>query len=275
MIGLPNAIRSLAYCVARSRSRPARCRPPARAAPRRVRSSVASATARPRPSSPIRFSAGTRTSSNDRRAGRRALDAELVLELAGTEKPVAVLLDDERASMRRVLAVGDREHDVEVGDRRVGDPVLGAVDDPLVAVADGGRAHRRRVGARLGLGQREGRRPLAGRALAAASVCFCSSVPNSWIGSVPSSWTIRISALDAHALAISSTAICSISVPVPVPPYSSSNGSAEDVVLGEQPCGRPTGTRRSASISAARGRDPLLRDLADRVAEVEVLLRQA
>ena len=45
---------------------------------------------------------------------------------------------------------------------------------------------------------------------------------------------MRISALDAHALAISSTAICSISVPVPVPPYSSANGSAEDVVLGEQ-----------------------------------------
>ena len=56
--------------------------------------------------------------------------------------------------------------------------------------------------------------------------CFCSSVPNRRIGSVPSSCTMRISAADADAFAISSTAIWSISVPVPVPPYSSSNGSA-------------------------------------------------
>ena len=57
-------------------------------------------------------------------------------------------------------------------------------------------------------------------------LCFCSSVPNSWIGSVPSSWIMRISALEAQAFAISSTAICSMSVPVPMPPYSSSNGRA-------------------------------------------------
>ena len=34
------------------------------------------------------------------------------------------------------LAIGDGEDDVEVGDAEVRDPVLGAVDDPLVAVAD-------------------------------------------------------------------------------------------------------------------------------------------
>ena len=45
-----------------------------------------------------------------------------------------------------------------------------------------------------------------------------SSVPNSAIGSVPSSCSIRISAHDASARASSSTAIWSISVPVPVPP---------------------------------------------------------
>ena len=55
-------------------------------------------------------------------------------------------------------------------------------------------------------------------------LCFCSSEPNSWIGSVPSSWTISISAEEAQALAISSTAICRTSVPVPVPPYSASKG---------------------------------------------------
>ena len=42
---------------------------------------------------------------------------------------------------------------------------------------------------------------------------------------MPSSWIIRISAHDAHAFAISSTAMLSISVPVPVPPYCSANGS--------------------------------------------------
>src|SRR3954452_3035037 len=81
---------------------------------------------------------------------------------------------------------------------------------------------------------------------------FCSSVPNSWIGSVPSSWTIRISALEAHALATSSTATLSISVPVPVPPYSSGNGSpirswsANSLRMSH-------GYSPVASISAARG----------------------
>src|SRR6185437_7239581 len=95
-----------------------------------------------------------------------------------------------------VLGRRAREHDVEVRDRCVRDPVLRAVDDPLVAVADRGGAHR------------------------GSSRSFISSDANIWIGSVPSSWIIRISALDAHARAISSTATWSISVPVPVPPYS-------------------------------------------------------
>ena len=101
---------------------------------------------------------------------------------------------------------------------------------------------------------------------------FCSSVPNSWIGSVPSSWTIRISALDAQALAISSTAIWSISVPVPVPPYSSANGSAEEVLLGEQLADVPRVLARGVDLGRARG-DALAHDLADRVAEVLELLR--
>ena len=61
-----------------------------------------------------------------------------------------------------------------------------------------------------------------------------SSEPNSAIGSVPSSCTIRISAHAASTFAISSTAMFSISAPVPVPPYSSANGSDEDVLLREQ-----------------------------------------
>ena len=81
---------------------------------------------------------------------------------------------------------------------------------------------------------------------------FCSSVPKSWIGSVPSSWTMRISADEAQALAISSTAICSISVPVPVPPYCSSNGSPRtscSASSSRMSCGYCA----VRSISAARG----------------------
>ena len=81
---------------------------------------------------------------------------------------------------------------------------------------------------------------------------FCSSVPNSLIGSVPSSWIIRISAVEAHALAISSTAMFSISVPVPVPPCSVSNGSASTSCSASSRR-RSCGYSAFSSISAARG----------------------
>src|SRR5579875_1262971 len=98
----------------------------------------------------------------DRLAGRRRADAELVLELAHAEaRPVG--LDDERRDPAR-LAVGHREDDVEVRDAEVADPVLRAVDHPLLAVAHGGRLHARGVRARFRLRQRERGRPLAARA---------------------------------------------------------------------------------------------------------------
>ncbi len=101
---------------------------------------------------------------------------------------------------------------------------------------------------------------------------WSSSEPNSLIGSVPSSWIIRISAVEAQALAISSTAMLSIRVPVPVPPCSVSNGSAEDVLLGQQRAQVVRIGRLLVDLGRPR-RDPLLRDLADRVAEIGVLLR--
>ena len=81
---------------------------------------------------------------------------------------------------------------------------------------------------------------------------FCSSVPKSWIGSVPSSWTIRIRALDAQARAISSTATLSISVPVPVPPYSVGKGSPSRSCSAKS-FRMSQGYSPVASISAARG----------------------
>ena len=103
--------------------------------------------------------------------------------------------------------------------------------------------------------------------------CLSSSLPNSRIGSVPSSWIISMSAVEAQALATSSMAMFSISVPVPVPPYSISNGQAEQVVLGEQLAQvlRILGLR--VDLGRPRGH-PLGDDLADRVAEVDVLLRE-
>src|SRR3954467_6490019 len=170
LIGFPNAIRSFEYWFAKSVApwaMPTACA----AAPSRVRSSTVRATDRPFPSAPTMFAAGTRTSVNDgepggvgkrRGAGGGAPDSELVLELARVEAGAVLLHDEGRHAA--ALPIGLREDDVEVRDRGVRDPVLLAVDHPLVAVADGGGAHGRRVRAGFGLRQRERRRPLARRA---------------------------------------------------------------------------------------------------------------
>ena len=82
--------------------------------------------------------------------------------------------------------------------------------------------------------------------------CLSSSDPNSVSGSEPSSWIMRMSAEDAHVLAISSTAICSMSVPVPVPPYSVANGRPRmscSARLLRMSCGYSP----ERSMSAARG----------------------
>ena len=67
--------------------------------------------------------------------------------------------------MRRFSRSVDGHHHVEVGDPGVGDPVLGPVDHPFVAVEPGAGPHRGRVRAGLGLGEGEGRRPLAAGAV--------------------------------------------------------------------------------------------------------------
>ena len=99
-----------------------------------------------------------------------------------------------------------------------------------------------------------------------------SGEPNSEIGSDPSSWSMRISALLAHTLAISSTAICSISVPVPVPPYSVEERQRQHVLLGEQPPDVPRVLGGAVDLGGAR-RDLLLREPAHQVAKVEQVLR--
>src|SRR4051812_36656867 len=81
---------------------------------------------------------------------------------------------------------------------------------------------------------------------------FCSSLPASLIPSEPSSCTARIRPVVAQTLESSSIATSTISAPVPVPPYCSSNGSPS------RSCSRISSTRSHGnsavlSISAARG----------------------
>jgi len=108
---------------------------------------------------PIRLVAGTRQFSKmtsqtcerglaEAEAGRAGLDQE------GRDAGGALL--------RRI---GARHHGEEARFRRVGDEALGTVDHVAVAVAPGGRAHGGRVGADIGLGQREGADDLAARQL--------------------------------------------------------------------------------------------------------------
>ena len=204
------------------------------AAPRRVRSSVASATLKP-PILPITFSAGR---------GRRRRSAAPVGEprIPSLCSSLPTLKPGRSASTTKAviprvpgLAVGDGEDDVEVGDpRALVIQVFGAVDHPLVAVLDRGGAHRRRDPSPPRA--RTVRRPAttrrsrisAGSAASArrsrtAGSAACRAPGSS--GSAP--WT-------RTPWRSPRPPICSISVPVPVPPYSLVEGQPEDVLLGEQ-----------------------------------------
>jgi hypothetical protein len=80
--------------------------------------------------------------------------SELVLLLVNDDTGVARDDEGRDAAVAGVL-VGLRVDRVPVGVRAVGDEALGAVDDVLVALLDGGGAHARDVGAGVGLGQAE------------------------------------------------------------------------------------------------------------------------
>ena len=90
--------------------------------------------------------------------GDRGAQRELAVLIAGGEARRA-LLDEEAAD----AVVGLRPDHGDVGDRAVGDPLLGAVEDPAVAVAAGGGAHAARVRAEVGLGEAEAADRLARR----------------------------------------------------------------------------------------------------------------
>ena len=238
------------------------------AAPRRVRSSVPRATLEALALGADQVLVRDADVGERGRAGRRALDPELVLELAGVEA-LALFLDHEGADPL-VLAVGDGEDDVEVGDRGVGDPVLLAVDHPLVAVADGGGPHRGRVAAGLGLREGEGRRPLAAGALgqeALLQLVGAEELDRQRAELLDHQDQGRGGAglgdlLDRHLQDQGAGAGAAVAL---------GEGQAEDVVLGEQLAHVPRVLAFAVDLAGARG-DLLLRQLAHHVAEVTGLL---
>ena len=97
------------------------------------------------------------------------------LHLAGVDAAVAELgelagfvavgfFDDQQAHAavpRLDMGIGFYQHGEHVALDRVGDPLLGAGHDVIIAVASGARPHRLQVGAAVGLGQRDATAQLA------------------------------------------------------------------------------------------------------------------
>ena len=85
--------------------------------------------------------------------GRGALDAELLF-LRSDDKALVVLVDHERGdAVCALVGIGDSHDGVPGGLAAVGDPALGAVEDPVVAVSLCTGTHRSGVGSGFTLGQ--------------------------------------------------------------------------------------------------------------------------
>src|SRR5437016_2313182 len=102
----------------------------------------------------------------------RGADAHLLFLLAHTQTLGPRRHDEAGLAPRAKLRLDRGHHDVDVGDAAVGDEDLLAVDHPLAVFADGARLHRRHVGARVRLGDREG---------AQSRISFCSSLSSNEI----------------------------------------------------------------------------------------------
>ena len=198
-----------------------------------------------------------------------------MLELSHSEART-VGLDDERREPA-ALAVGDREADVEVGDAKVADPVLGAVDHPFIAVPDGGGLHAGRVRAGLGLAssfglrERERGRPLTGRAARQEALLELVGAEQldrqrAELLHHQDQRARRVDLgdlLDGHVQHQSAGASAAIL---------DRKWQPEDVLLGEQLAHVPRVFGALVDLRRAR-RDLLPRDLADRRAQIEMLLR--
>ena len=114
------------------------------------------------------------------------------------EALVVLVHHERRDAVGALVRVGHRHHRVPGRLAAVGDPALGAVEDPVVAVAPGPGAHRRGVAAGLALGQRIRRHRLAGRRSTGSTCFLSSSEPDRIRPIVPSLLTAGISDDDAH-----------------------------------------------------------------------------
>ena len=170
-IGRPPEVRSRARSIARASSHSPQ---PAHIPPRHRRRQLiqAMASANPSPTSPTTFSAGTRTPSKCSSPVRPS--SSIVGMSRPRENPGAVGVDEEHRQRPGAGAgLGDGGDLDDVGEVGVGDPGLGAVEDPVRAVAARAGLHRQDVGADgdLGVGERRGdlaghqrlEPPLAGR----------------------------------------------------------------------------------------------------------------
>ena len=238
--------------------------------PGRERSSTRIASLKPSPSSPSRFSAGTRQSVKKHLAGRRALDPHLRLDPADLEAGRVRLDDERRDALVAGVGVGLREADVEVRD-------AGVRDEPLRAVR-GRTSPSRRASVRIAAAVRAragsvsayaaSHSPLASRG---RKRCFCSSVPASLI---PSDAEL----LDGEDQAARRADLRHL---LDRDERQQRAGAGAAVLLVEHGARRGSFSRKSSttshgnsaglSISAARGRDPLARERADEVADLALL----
>jgi hypothetical protein len=116
----------------------------------------------PLPRPPSTFSAGTIAVLEHQLAGVRAAHAELV-ELLRDRETLETLFDQEGGHAARAgfqIGLGIDHQRVGVG--AVGDPHLGAVEHPVVALEVGAQLHRDDVGAGVRLGHRQRADMLAG-----------------------------------------------------------------------------------------------------------------
>ena len=119
------------------------------------------ATMKPMPSRASMFSLGTRQSV---KTSSRVAEARMPIFFSFLPKvKPGVSFSTMKAVAPRapLLAIGHGDDGVDLGFAAVGDPLFGAVEDVTVAVEDGGGLDPARVAAGVGLGQAEGRQPLA------------------------------------------------------------------------------------------------------------------
>ena len=95
-------------------------------------------------------------------AGGAGAHAELVFLLADAESGDVFFDKKGGDAVLRRGAIRDGHSNHDVGILRVGDEILGAIQDPALAVLDGFGAHGAGVGAGLGFGERPASDPFAG-----------------------------------------------------------------------------------------------------------------